>query len=330
VILAAHEFPASCFQVRIGPVLDALIDGEYIAVSSSTVFALAVYLCHHPTIQLRSTDYSKMSVITSAPSFADLEWIIAYTRNKEDQASLDTLKTQFMVIDWDPKSGLTVGPLRTLPGSGTVSTLVNPERTSNTASDIGENPVSRIFQLGISGVLCDNDPPHTVEFDGKVYRLTSDCTQSINFLAKQKQLEEQAIKLWNEESTSAYFDPLENHQLSSKAVLGPQTISDVNQAWKAIMSHLPGFPRGIKDNFCRWHRTGGLEPAEAAAYRLAMIALAAIKIIKQDDPFKGKREGLLAVANAVEVGMFHRRLVLAGYPQTIRQIAAEIVSDAAL
>ena len=129
----------------------------------------------------------------------------------------------------------------------------------------------------------------------------------------------------NSDTVHAHFKSLDDHQDRWKVLVDGTAKADVTRAWHAITVHLPDFPR-VRDNFGRWGDAESLRSLAQATCLFANIALLAIKIVTNDHPFEGddRVQSLLAVADAVEVGRYHKRLVLEGYANEIREIAEKI------
>ena len=136
-----------------------------------------------------------------------------------------------------------------------------------------------------------------------------------------------------DESPNFYmFHPLDDHQNNYDGALTQTAIQDVKTAWKSVKNHLPEWPE--KDpGFKRWGETKYFAPEAIATRQLAMIATLGIMVISKDHPFLEDAtfsQGLMALANAIDVGRYHKRLVLKGYAEHIREIAAGSVPGTAL
>ena len=136
-----------------------------------------------------------------------------------------------------------------------------------------------------------------------------------------------------DESPNFYiFHPLDDHQSNYDGALTQTAIQDVKTAWKSVKDTLPEWPEKDPD-FKRWGETTYFAPEAIAARQLAMIATLGIMVISKGHPFPEDEtlsQGLMALANAIEVGRYHKRLLLKGYAERIREIAAGSVPGTAL
>ena len=253
----------------------------------------------------------------------------AFTLDEGAITSLNSMLEHLNVLCWDNQSqSLTIGdPARELSETGIKSILVFPSSISTSA-----RPES-LIQLDTSSQPSMDEESLHVTLNGQGYVLRPAPQADVKFLNGLDNLEQLALRETKDGGpkfrTVHSFD---DWQSNYSGDLTQIAIQDVEMAWKSVKNHLPEWPEKDPD-FARWGETLYFAPGVIAARQLAMIATLGIMVISETHPFpedETPSQGLMALANAIEVGRYHKRLLLKGYAERIREIAAGSVPGTAL
>ena len=251
--------------------------------------------------------------------------IVASTHDKQ---SLDHMLKQVSLVCWDPQTGLVVSGLtQYLSATDVLSALVFPEKP-----DISSH------QGGSVGLDMSERPPEDatslrITLDGREIELLPSFPEEARFLKGLKYFEEQTIsRTKTRRPEFPLFCPIDSHQQSWSGCLTQTAKRNVETAWRSIKACLPEWPENDQ-KFGRWGEMRYMAPEEIAARQFAMIASLGIMVVSGTHPFPqdtNLAQGLGALANAIEVGRYHKRIILGGYAEKIRAIVAESVPGTAL
>ena len=271
----------------------------------------------NPSIEVPTSEQS------SKPS------VNAFTLDEGAMTSFNDMLNHLSVLCWDNQSqSLTIGdPARDLSETGIKSTLVFPSSTSTSARPEG------LIELDTSSPHSMDEESLHVTLDRQGYVLRPAPQADATFLNRLDNLEQAALTETKDEDLNiCIFHPLDDHQSNYDGALTQIAIEDVGKAWKSVKIHLPEWPER-DPHFARWGETKYFAPEAIATRQLAMIATLGIMVISKRHPFPEDAtlsQSLMALANAIDVGRYHKRLVLKDYAEHIREIAAGSVPGTAL